>query len=124
MNIAAYVAWAAVGSELWFDDIKGTGLIPVNRLVATVLTLHVAYLACFVVCTVVDKNTLRQKILALLLLVIALLICMLSTGKLVRAMNRHGHDLITSPSMQKSHAGCKKVLANAICACIMSFRTT
>lgn len=78
MNIAAYVAWAAVGSELWFYDIKGTGLIPVNRLVATVLTLHFAYLACFVVCTVVDKNTLRQKILALLLLVIALLICMLS----------------------------------------------
>ncbi len=78
MNIAAYIAWAAIGSELWFDDIKGTGLIPADTLVATVLTLHMAYLVCFVVCTVIEKNSFRQQILALLLLMIALSICMLS----------------------------------------------
>ncbi|MGH8049678.1 MAG: sensor histidine kinase [Arenimonas sp.] len=78
MNIAAYVAWMAIGSEIWFDDLNGTGLIPAEMLVATTVALHIAYLICFVVCTVVDKNDLRQKILALILVVLALSICMIA----------------------------------------------
>lgn len=78
MNIAAYIAWAAIGSELWFNEIRSTGLVPADLLVATILTLHIAYLVCFVVCTVIEKNNFRQQILALLLLAIALLICMFS----------------------------------------------
>ena len=78
MNIAAYVAWVAVGSELWFADINSTGLIPVNFVAATAITLHGVYLICFIVCTTVEKNNLRQQILALTLVAIALSICMIS----------------------------------------------
>jgi signal transduction histidine kinase len=78
MNIAAYIAWAAIGAELWFNEIRSTGLAPADLLVATILSLHIAYLVCFVVCTVIEKDNFRQQILALLLLAIALSICMLS----------------------------------------------
>ncbi len=78
MNIAAYIAWLAIGLEFWFADIKSTGLIPADVLVATTIALHAAYLACFVVCTSIPINMLQQKILALNLVLIALLICMIS----------------------------------------------
>jgi len=78
MNFAAYVAWAAIGSEIWFDDLNGTGVVPVSILLAVTVTLHIAYLVCFVVCTVIVKNNLRQKILAIVLVFIALAICMVT----------------------------------------------
>jgi signal transduction histidine kinase len=78
MNIAAYVAWVAIGGEIWFDDLNSTGLVPAEILGATTVTLHIAYLVCFVVCTVIEKNNLRQKILALVLVAIALSICMIT----------------------------------------------
>lgn len=78
MNIAAYIAWLAVGSELWFDDINGTGVLPDKTLWATILLLHLGYLVCFVVCTVLEKNAFRQRAFAVLLVLIALCICMLA----------------------------------------------
>lgn len=78
MNIAAYVAWVAIGGEIWFDDLNSTGFVPAEILRATTVTLHIAYLFCFVACTVIEKNDLRQKILALALVAIALSICMIS----------------------------------------------
>lgn len=78
MNIAAYIAWLAIGLEFWFADIKSTGLIPADVLVATTIALHATYLACFVVCTSIPINMLQQKILALTLVLIALLICIIS----------------------------------------------
>lgn len=44
MNIAAYLAWVAIGSELWFADVEGTGLIPVNYVAATAITPAIASL--------------------------------------------------------------------------------
>ena len=78
MNVAAYIAWLAIGLEFWFDDIKSTGLIPAGMVVATTITLHAAYLICFVVCTLIQKNKLKQQILALAMVLAALLICMIS----------------------------------------------
>lgn len=78
MNIAAYIAWLAIGLEFWLGDIKSTGLIPTNMLAATTIALHAAYLICFVVCTLIKKNKLQQQILALALVLIALSICMIS----------------------------------------------
>ena len=75
MNFAAYIAWAAIGSEIWFNDLNGTGVVPSSMLGPITNTLHIAYLVCFVLCTVVVKNELRQKILAIGLVLIALAIC-------------------------------------------------
>ncbi|MEO8002735.1 MAG: histidine kinase [Arenimonas sp.] len=75
MNFAAYVAWAAIGSEIWLDNLNGTGVVPVSALVTTTIVLHIAYLLCFILCTVIEKNDLRQKILAVGLIFIALAIC-------------------------------------------------
>lgn len=78
MNIAAYIAWLAIGLEFWFSNIKSTGLIPTDMLVVTTIALHAAYLFCFVVCTLIQKNNLQQKALALMLVIIALSICIIS----------------------------------------------
>jgi signal transduction histidine kinase len=78
MNIAAYVAWVAIGSEIWFDDLNSTGLVSAEILRVLTVSLHIAYLVCFVACTVIEKNDLRQKILALALVAIALSICMIT----------------------------------------------
>ncbi len=75
MNFAAYVAWAAIGSEIWFEDLNSTGVVPASMLGALTVSLHIAYLLCFVVCTVIERNELRQKLLAIVLVVIALAIC-------------------------------------------------
>lgn len=78
MNIAAYAAWVAIGGEIWFDNLNGTGLVPDDMLVTTTVALHIAYLLCFIFCTSIEKNDLRQKILALALVLIALSICMIA----------------------------------------------
>lgn len=78
MNLAAYIAWAAIGTEIWFDNLHGTGLVPASWLMTVTFALHLAYLVCFVLCTVIEKNDLRQKFLAILLVLIALAICMVS----------------------------------------------
>lgn len=78
MNIAAYIAWLAIGLEFWFSNIKSTGLIPTDMLVVTTIALHAAYLICFVVCILIQKINLQQKILALSLVLIALSICIIS----------------------------------------------
>ncbi len=75
MNFAAYVAWAAIGGEIWFDNLHGTGVVATSVLSATTVGLHLAYLICFVICTVIDKNDLRQKVLAISLVMLALAIC-------------------------------------------------
>jgi signal transduction histidine kinase len=78
MNIAAYIAWLAIGLEFWFTDIKSTGLIPFHTLGVTTIGLHTAYLICFVVCTLIQKNNRLQQTLALSLPLIALSICVIS----------------------------------------------
>ncbi len=76
--MAAYIAWLAIGMEFWFNDIKSTGLIPADVLVASTIALHATYLICFVPCTLIQNNKLQQQILALLLVLIALSICVIS----------------------------------------------
>jgi signal transduction histidine kinase len=78
MNVAAYIAWLAIGLEFWFDSIKSTGLIPADMLVATTITLHGAYLICFILCTLIQKNKPVRQILALAMVLTALLICLVS----------------------------------------------
>ncbi len=78
MNIAAYIAWAAIGTELWFDELHSTGLVQTPWLGALAVALHSAFLLCFVLCIWQEKPSLLQKSLALLLVCVALMICTIS----------------------------------------------
>lgn len=48
MNIAAYVAWLAIGSELWASTPRGTGLIDPPLLWPVMMFLHGVFLVLFV----------------------------------------------------------------------------
>jgi signal transduction histidine kinase len=80
MNFAAYIAWAAIGVEIFAGQTKGTGLIPESSVASTTMALHVAYLACFLSCVLVDakQSPLRCIYFALAMAVIALVICAIS----------------------------------------------
>jgi len=47
MNMAAYLAWAAVGSGLWLSRPRGTGLIDDVLLRPTAVALHAGFIAFF-----------------------------------------------------------------------------
>jgi signal transduction histidine kinase len=47
MNLAAYVAWIAIGSELWARPASGTGLVDGPLLYPLILVLHAAFLGLF-----------------------------------------------------------------------------
>lgn len=47
LNIAAYLAWLAIGSDLWLNPPSGTGLIAARALWPTLLALHAGFLALF-----------------------------------------------------------------------------
>lgn len=47
MNLAAYVAWLAIGSELWSTAPRGTGVLVGAALGPTVIALHLGFLALF-----------------------------------------------------------------------------
>ena len=48
MNIAAYIAWLAIGSELWGTTPRGTGLVDAPMLWPVMIVLHASFLALFV----------------------------------------------------------------------------
>ncbi|WP_026802551.1 sensor histidine kinase [Arenimonas oryziterrae] len=47
MNIAAYLAWVAIGLEVWMSSPKSTGLLPAAVLWPTMVAAHAAVLALF-----------------------------------------------------------------------------
>jgi signal transduction histidine kinase len=47
MNVAAYIAWLAIGSELWTIAPNSTGLIDSRALWPTIIALHAAFIALF-----------------------------------------------------------------------------
>lgn len=48
MNIAAYIAWAAIGAELWLAHPNGTGVVADGLLWPLLISLHLGFLALFV----------------------------------------------------------------------------
>jgi signal transduction histidine kinase len=78
MNFAAYIAWAAIGTEIWLDVPHSTGLIDDHWLSLAIILLHAAFLLCFIFCTLIEKPDSLKKILALSLVLIALAICTIS----------------------------------------------
>jgi len=75
MNFAAYIAWAAIGVDIWFDELHGTGLLKPGLVAPVSIGLHLAFLLCFVICVTAEKRNLRQLLLGLSLALIALLMC-------------------------------------------------
>ena len=47
MNLAAYIAWGAIGSEVWNVRANGTGLLPATLTWPVVIFLHTAFLGLF-----------------------------------------------------------------------------
>lgn len=78
MNIAAYIAWVAIGTEIWLREPQGTGIIGDALLPFAVMSLHVLYLVIFISCTIFEKDRLRAQLLAMSLVVVALVMCMIS----------------------------------------------
>ncbi|MEO8159992.1 MAG: hypothetical protein ABI588_01130, partial [Arenimonas sp.] len=54
MNLAAYLAWAAIGTELWAGKFGGTGLIPAALLWPLLIALHLGFLALFLARQLLD----------------------------------------------------------------------
>jgi signal transduction histidine kinase len=78
MNIAAYIAWAAVGSELWLRGPRSTGLLDESILGYAANLLHGLFLVCFVTCVLTETKKPLAKVLALSLVVLALSLCSIS----------------------------------------------
>ncbi len=78
MNIAAYIAWIAIGTEIWQREPQGTGVISEQYLHTAVMSLHLLYLAIFVSCTIFQKERLRAQLMSLTLVLVALTICVIS----------------------------------------------
>ncbi len=78
MNIAAYIAWVAIGAEVWLREPNGTGIVDEGLLQPVVMLLHLLFLVVFISCTVFDKNRFRAQLLSIALVLIALAICMVS----------------------------------------------
>lgn len=78
INFAAYIAWVAVGAEIWLNEPRGTGLIAEGLLKPIIIMLHVLFLVFFISSTMLDRNRILVKLLALWLVVVALAICMIS----------------------------------------------
>lgn len=56
LNLAAYIAWLAIGSELLSSTPRSTGLIDAPALWPTLIAAHVAFLAVFMLRTVVRMD--------------------------------------------------------------------
>ncbi|MGH8104683.1 MAG: sensor histidine kinase [Arenimonas sp.] len=78
MNIAAYIAWVAIGTEIWQREPQGTGIISEQYLHTTLTFLHLLYLAFFVSCTIFQKERFRAQLMSLALVLVALSICVIS----------------------------------------------
>jgi signal transduction histidine kinase len=78
LNIAAYIAWAAVGTELWLREPRSTGLLDETVLGYAAILLHGLFLFCFVTCVLTDNRKFLAKVLALSLVMLALSLCSIS----------------------------------------------
>jgi len=78
MNIAAYIAWVAIGTEIWLREANGTGVISDAWLHPVVMLLHLLFLVIFIGCTVFEKDRFRTQIMAMSLVLVALAICVVS----------------------------------------------
>jgi signal transduction histidine kinase len=78
MNFAAYIAWAAIGAEIWLGEPETTGLISTALLGPATVFLHAAFLACFLSCVLASQQSLRSHLLGIFLVLIALMMCAIS----------------------------------------------
>src|SRR4029079_11119985 len=74
MNIAAYVAWLAIGSELWSGTPRGTGMIDAPLLWPVLIALHASFLALFVLRALIDAGLRQTRLLVAGQFVVALLV--------------------------------------------------
>jgi signal transduction histidine kinase len=77
MNIAAYVAWAAIGVEIWFGTPRGTSIINETTVWLAATSLHFAYLLCFIACLFCDTKE-RKMSFALAMMFFGLCLCAIS----------------------------------------------
>lgn len=75
MNIAAYIAWAAVGSEIWLRAPRNTGILDDAVLGYASVLIHGLFLICFIACVLINDKKTLAKFLSLSLVVIALSLC-------------------------------------------------
>ena len=78
MNLAAYVAWLAIGSELWTHAASGTGLVDGPALRPVLLALHAAFLLLFVARELWCRSETSALAAVFAQLLVGLAICMLS----------------------------------------------
>ncbi len=72
MNLAGYIAWGAIGSELWSNAPRGTGLIAEPGLWPVMLALHAAFIALFVLRQLLSASLPRVRAVVVGQLLIAL----------------------------------------------------
>lgn len=78
MNLAAYVAWLAIGSELWTHAASGTGLVDGPALRPVLLGLHAAFLLLFVARELLCRSDASALAAVFAQLLVGLAICMLA----------------------------------------------
>jgi signal transduction histidine kinase len=72
MNIAAYLAWLAIGLEIWFSPPLGTGLLDASAVWPAAILLHAAFLLLFVAINLRNWKITHSRVLAALQVFIAL----------------------------------------------------
>lgn len=72
MMIAAYLAWAGTGSELWLGRNESTGLLPDAVAANATLTLHALFLVWLIVCRLLPHDSRGQGLFIWLQLATAL----------------------------------------------------
>jgi signal transduction histidine kinase len=74
MNLAAYLAWAGTGSELWLGHNESTGVVPDALSLPLALGLHGLFLLLFVVCRLAGEGSRAQWLFVWLQLATALVL--------------------------------------------------
>ncbi len=72
MNLAAYLAWLAIGLEIWNSAPRATGVLPEAWTWPAVVTLHAAVLALFMACQLSEWSPTQRRLLVWAQLVLAL----------------------------------------------------
>ena len=78
MNLAAYIAWLAIGSEIWTSAPSATGLLEGVALWPLVITLHAGFLALFVLRELLFVRPLPAGLMVAGQLLLALLVLALA----------------------------------------------
>ena len=73
MNIAAYLAWLAIGLEIWASPAKPTGMLPADATWPALIVMHAAVLAVFLACQFAAWSQWQQRGLVWLQMLIALM---------------------------------------------------